>query len=97
MTPFEVQQQNGTVRFRIRVSPRAGKNEVGGVHGDALRVRITAPPVDGAANRAIVKLLSKRLGVAKSAVRIVQGQSGRDKLVEVEGVEVSQLQALLTS
>ena len=97
MTPFEVQQQNGTVRFRIRVSPRASKNEVGGVHGDALRVRITAPPVDGAANRAIVKLLSKRLGVAKSAVRIVQGQSGRDKLVEVEGVEVSQLYALLTS
>lgn len=76
----------GGVRLRLRVQPRASRTEVAGVHGDAIRVRLTAPPVDGAANEALVRLLAERLGVARGAVRLVAGAGGRTKVVEVEGI-----------
>jgi len=75
-----------SVRFVVRVQPRASRSEIVGLHGDALKVRLSAPPVDGAANEALVELVADALGVAKRAVRIVSGQSSRSKTVEVEGV-----------
>ena len=74
------------VRFAVRVQPRASRSEIVGLHGDALKVRLSAPPVDGAANEALVELVADALGVAKRAVRIVSGESSRSKTVEVEGV-----------
>lgn len=74
------------VRFAVRVQPRASRSEIVGLHGDALKVRLSAPPVDGAANEALVELMAGALGVAKRAVRIVSGESSRSKTVEVEGV-----------
>ena len=74
------------VRIAVRVQPRASRSEVVGTHGDAIKIRVAAPPVDGAANKELIAFLSKRLGVAKSAVRIVKGAQGRDKLVEIEGL-----------
>lgn len=74
------------VRFAVRVQPRASRSEIVGLHGDALRIRLSAPPVDGAANEALVELVATALGVAKRAVRIVSGESSRSKIVEVEGV-----------
>lgn len=76
--------------FRVRVSPRASRDAIGGAHDGALKVSLTAPPVDGAANAALVKLLAKRLRVAKSAVRITSGETGRSKRVEVDGVTPDQ-------
>jgi len=76
--------------FRVRVSPRASRDAIGGAHDGALKVALTAPPVEGAANAALVKLLAKRLGVSKSAVRIVSGESSRNKRVEVDGVSPDQ-------
>ena len=76
----------GGVRLRIRVQPRASRTEVAGPHGDELRIRLAAPPVDGAANEALVRFLAERLGVARSRVTIVAGHTGRSKLVEVEGI-----------
>jgi uncharacterized protein (TIGR00251 family) len=61
------------------------------VHGDALKVRLSAPPVDGAANEALVDLLAEALGVARRAVRVVAGASGRSKVVDVDGVRVAQV------
>lgn len=58
-----------------------------GPYGDALRIRLAAPPVDGAANDALVRFLAERLGVARSAVRIEAGVSGRSKVVAVEGID----------
>ncbi|HSG81812.1 MAG TPA: DUF167 domain-containing protein [Gemmatimonadota bacterium] len=82
------------VRFAVRVQPRASRTEIVGKHGDALKVRIAAPPVEGAANSELIAFLAKRLGIPKSAVQIVGGTQGRDKLVEVEGVTEDDVQAL---
>ena len=56
------------------------------MHGDAIKIRLSAPPVDGAANEALVELIADALGVGRRAVRIVSGESSRSKVVEVEGV-----------
>jgi len=74
------------VRFGVRVQPRASKNEVVGVYGTALKIRLQAPPVDGAANAALVSFLAGLLGVSRRSVRIISGESSRDKLVEISGV-----------
>jgi uncharacterized protein (TIGR00251 family) len=73
------------VSFFIHVSPRARKARVGGLHGDALRVAVTAPPVEGEANRACVEALARALGLPRDAVRIASGQRGRRKRVVAEG------------
>jgi uncharacterized protein len=70
----------------VRVQPRASRSEIVGVHGDAMKIRLSAPPVDGAANEALVELIANALGVGRRAVRIVSGESSRSKVVEVEGV-----------
>ena len=89
-----MQTRPGAVRFSVRVQPRAAASEVSGVHGDALKVRLSAPPVDGAANEALVDLLAERLGVPRRAVRIVSGATARTKTVEVDGVDAARVQAL---
>lgn len=81
-----VRAQGDVVRFAVHVQPRASRSEVVGMHGDALKVRLQAPPVDGAANAALVDLLAELLGIPRRAVRIVAGASSRSKTVEVAGV-----------
>lgn len=77
------------MRLRVRLQPRAAKNELAGWRedpesGERVRIaRVTAPPVDGKANAALIRLLAKEYGVPKSRVRILQGESSRDKLVEL--------------
>lgn len=82
---MKVERVEGGARFRVRVQPRASRTEVAGSYGDAVKVRLGAPPVEGAANRELVGFLAKRIGVPKSAVRIVRGERSRDKTVEVLG------------
>ncbi len=77
-------------RVAVRLTPRASAEAVT-VDGETLRVRVTAPPIDGRANVALVRLLAKRLRVARGAVRIVSGQAARQKLVEVAGLELTEL------
>ena len=72
--------------LRLRVEPRASRDEILGWRNDVLRVRVTAPPVEGAANAAVVALVAKALGVAPSNVRVVGGERGRDKRVRVAGL-----------
>jgi len=80
---FAVDEKKGDLFFRIFVQPKSSKNMVTGIHGDALKVKITAPPVDGAANAMCIKFFSKFLGVSKSSIEIVSGQTGRNKRVRV--------------
>lgn len=82
------------VRFDVRVQPRASRSEVVGEQEGALRVRLAAPPVDGAANEALVELLADLLHVAKRDVRIVAGATSRRKVVEVDGVTAERVLAL---
>jgi uncharacterized protein (TIGR00251 family) len=74
-----------TARVTVRLTPRASRDEIVGFDGETLRVRVTAPPVDGRANQALTRLLAKALGVGRGDVRIVSGQGARTKVVEVEG------------
>jgi len=76
------------------VQPRASKNEVAGLHDGCLKLRITAPPVEGAANEAVVRLVAEALGVPRRQVRLVSGTTGRRKILEIEGVTAAQLAAL---
>lgn len=94
MSPLAVRARDGAVRFNVRVQPRASRAGVDGVHGDALKVRVTAPPVEGAANEAVVEVLAAALGVPRRAVRIVAGASSRAKVVEVDGVSAEAVRAL---
>lgn len=73
------------IRLTLRVQPRAGRDRVVGVHGEALKLQVAAPPVDGAANAAVVALIAEWLDVPRRAVSLLQGESGRDKVVEVAG------------
>ena len=82
-------------RLAIRVQPRASRTEVAGRHGDAIRIRLAAPPVDGAANEALIRFLAERLGVRRDAVTIVTGATGRTKTVEVRGRSAVEADALL--
>jgi uncharacterized protein (TIGR00251 family) len=84
----------GGVRFSIRVQPRSSRPGVGGLHGDALKVRVNAPPVDGAANEAVVEVLADALAVPRSAVRLVSGATSRSKVVEVAGVAPGRVEGL---
>lgn len=81
-----LERLEGGVRIRVRVQPRASRTEIVGEHDGALRIRVAAPPVDGEANAELVRFLAKKLGVAKSRVRIVAGETGRMKTVEVDGI-----------
>ena len=82
-------------RIRVRVKPRASKDALEGWKDGELIVRLTAPPVDGAANSLLVKLLSKKVGIARSRIRIVSGEKGRSKVVEFEGIALDELKERL--
>ena len=75
--------------LRVRVRPRASRDALSGEREGALVVRLTAPPVEGAANEALARFLGKALGVAPSAVRVVRGTTGRDKVVSVAGLDAA--------
>jgi len=82
--------------LRIRLTPRAAREEVGPPRADGVvPVRVTAAPVDGKANAALCRLLAKRAGVPVSAVSVVRGQAARDKVVRVDGLSDTELRARL--
>ncbi|TAK78468.1 MAG: DUF167 domain-containing protein [Dehalococcoidia bacterium] len=82
-------------RLALRVIPRASRDVVVGMRMGALLVRVTAAPVEGAANEAVARVLAKRLGVASRAVRIVGGQTSKSKVVEIEGLAVAEVWRLV--
>lgn len=86
MTAPRVSTVNGRVRFAVRVQPRASRSELAGIHGDALKIRLSAPPVDGAANDALIDFLAELFAVPRRFVRILAGETARSKVVEVEGI-----------
>lgn len=83
------------VSIRIYVAPRSSANKVVGMHNGSLKVALTAPPVEGAANRALVEFLAKLLGVPRGAVSLVSGESSRHKTVHVVGIGAGEAQEKL--
>ena len=84
-----------SVRISIYVQPRASKTSIAGMHDGAIKIRLAAPPVDGAANAALIDFIAKRVGVARSRVRLISGASSRRKIVEIEGVDAATVAAAL--
>jgi len=82
-------------RIAVRVQPRASRDEIAGEREGVLAVRVKAPPVDGRANEAVRRLVAKRVGVPPSRVRVVRGESARDKLLEIEGRDSDELRRAL--
>ena len=82
-------------RIAIRVHPRAKRTAITGRLGEAYKVDLKAPPVDGKANEECIRFFAELMGVPRSAVRIVQGAAGRMKVVEIEGVEMSEMERRL--
>jgi len=89
-----VREHEGAVSFDILVQPRASRAKLGPVHDGRLKVAVTAPPVDGEANAAVIELLAKQLGVARGAIEIAAGQTGRRKTVRVRGVARAAIEEL---
>jgi uncharacterized protein (TIGR00251 family) len=92
---LDIRDADGGATLRVRVSPRASRNVVGGEREGALVVRVTAPPVDGAANDALARVLSGVLSVPPSAIVVRSGAGGRDKLLHVSGLDAATLRARL--
>ena len=88
MSELRIREQDGAITFEVRVAPRASRNRIVGIQDGAVKVSLTAPPVDGAANEALKKLLAKALGVAKSDIEILRGDRARIKVLRVHGVSV---------
>jgi uncharacterized protein (TIGR00251 family) len=86
-----------TTRLQLRVAPGARRARVVGRHGDGWKLHVTAPPEDGRANDAVVRLLADTLSLSRSEVTLVAGRSSRDKVVELAGVEPSYAEQRLTA
>jgi uncharacterized protein (TIGR00251 family) len=89
-----VTEHDGAVTFDVLVQPRASRAKLGPVHDGRLKVAVTAPPVDGEANAAVIELLAKALGIARGAVEVVAGGSSRRKTIRVRGVARSTIEEL---
>jgi uncharacterized protein len=86
-----IQDSSSGATFAVKVHPRAKKNAITGEVGDALKVALTAPPVDGKANAACIEFFAKLLNVPRSSVTIASGQSSRNKVIRVAGVTAQQV------
>jgi uncharacterized protein (TIGR00251 family) len=91
-----VQQTSGGVTFAVKVQPRAKRNAVVGEVGEALKISLTAPPVDGKANAACIEFFANLLKVPRSSVTIAAGQSSRNKVIRVVGLPAEQIRERLT-
>ena len=92
---IDYSEKDGKLTFEVRVVPRSSRSEIVGQHDGALRVRIAAPPVDGAANLALERLLARALDVSTGAVEIISGKSSRTKTVSIVGSTGASLERLL--
>jgi uncharacterized protein (TIGR00251 family) len=95
MTALWLRQGERQTTLTLHIQPGAKKTEVAGLHGDALKIRLAAPPVDGKANAALIAFVADRLGLAKSAVSVKCGQTSRRKVLEVTAAPVDTAARLL--
>ena len=92
---IEHSNRDGRLKFKVQVVPRASRSEVVGEHNGSLRVRVSSPPVEGAANKELTHVLAKAFKVSRGAVSILSGESSRLKQVSITGVNSSALSDLL--
>lgn len=86
----------GGATLSLHVQPSAKKSECAGLHGEALKIRLAAPPVDGKANEALLRFLAQRLAIPRQQISLKSGQTSRQKVIEIESVTAERLATLLT-
>lgn len=89
-------QGDGAVCFAVKLVPRASKSEITGIEGDAVKMRVKAPPVEGKANEALIRFLADVLDVSRSQVEIVSGHASRKKVVRIRGVSTDRIEKALS-
>jgi uncharacterized protein len=94
---IDYREEDGALVFAVRVVPRASKSAVAGEHGGALKVRVAAPPVEGAANEELTRLLAKLFGVPARSVEVLAGLASKSKTVRVRGVRAADLRRVAAS
>ena len=90
-SPTFLRETSGGVLFLVKLQPRASKDEIGAPLGDELKIKVTAPPVDAAANEALVKLLAEKLDCARNRVELIRGRTARHKTIKLHGFTVEQV------
>lgn len=88
---------DGALLLNLYVQPKASRNEIAGIHNDALKVRLTTPPIEGRANKAVIAFLAKTLKLAKSSITIVSGNQSRTKKIQILGLSETAARQLLES
>ena len=91
----DINEKDGAVIFAVRVIPRASQSEVVGVYDRALKVRVASPPVDGAANTELTKLLAKKFGVTRGDVEIIGGQTSKSKRIKISNLSQSKFEEMI--
>jgi uncharacterized protein (TIGR00251 family) len=91
----DVLEKDGAVEFLVRVLPRASRSELVGQHDGALKIKIASPPVDGAANEELIKLLAKIFGARKADVEIIGGQTSRSKRIRIDNLSRSRFEEII--
>jgi uncharacterized protein (TIGR00251 family) len=92
---IEISEKEGSVTLKVRVQPRASRTELTGELAGAIKLRITAPPVDGKANEECRRFLAKRLGVSAGSVEIIAGDSSRDKVIRIHNISAERVREAL--
>jgi len=92
-----VRESGVSVSFAVKVQPRARKNAIAGVVGDALKLAVTAPPVEGKANQAVIEFFAEFFAIPRSSVSIASGETSRNKVVRVNGISVQRVRDLLAT
>jgi uncharacterized protein len=93
-----LEQDKHGILLRLYIQPRASKNEIAGIYGEtALKIRLTSPPVDGAANSACIEFLANILGIRKSSVEILSGHKSRMKQIKLSGISLQETENLIKS
>lgn len=82
--PFQKSKKG--VTLKIKVEPRSSRKGISGIVGDAIKIKVNAPPAGGAANKELIEVLSEEFGIKKTSIKILRGMSSRNKVVEIEGV-----------
>src|ERR1700757_1075360 len=90
-TPAFLRIQSDGLLLSVKLQPRASRNEIGEALGNELRIKVTAPPVDAAANEALIRLLAERLGCPRGKVQLVRGHTSRHKMIAVYGLTAEQV------
>ena len=93
---IQYSEKDGGLTFAVRVVPRASHTEIAGEYNGALKIRVAAPPVEGAANREVIRLLARLFKLPQSAVEIVSGTASKNKIVHIVGADRAMLENLIS-